>query len=118
MKLAIPTRSDMVDSHFGHCEYFSIIEIDDQQRVTKKFTMETSKNCGCKTNLADELAQEGVTLLLAGGIGQGAINKLKLSNIEVLTGFKGSVDSAIEQWKTNKYHFNQEICAEHHNCSH
>ncbi|HKJ40748.1 MAG TPA: NifB/NifX family molybdenum-iron cluster-binding protein [Sunxiuqinia sp.] len=118
MKIAIPSRSDMVDNHFGHCEYFSIIEVDNQKQVTQKSAMATSKSCGCKSNLAEELAQEGVTLLLAGGIGQGAVSKLKLQNIEVLTGFRGSIDEAIKQWKNNKFQLNQTTCVEHHNCSH
>ena len=117
-KLAIPTRENQVDNHFGHCEFFSIIELNDQKEITGQFELESSKSCGCKTNLAEELAGEGVTLLLAGGIGQGAINKLKSQNIEVLAGFSGTIEEAIEKWKTNNYQINMPICVEHHNCSH
>lgn len=118
IKLAIPTKGNMVDDHFGHCEYFSIIELNDNKEVTGKFERESSKSCGCKTNLAEELANEGVSILLAGGIGQGAIDKLKEYNIQVLAGFKGTIAEAIEKWKTNKYTFDIPICVEHHNCSH
>ena len=118
IKIAIPTKNNQVDDHFGHCEYFSIIEVDDNKKMTSQFKIESSKSCGCKTNLAEELANEGVTILLAGGIGQGAINKLKSQNIEVLAGFNGTIEEAIERWKNNKYPGIIPICVEHHNCSH
>lgn len=118
IKIAIPSKSDQVDDHFGHCEYFSIIELDDNRKIKSQTKKATSKSCGCKTNLAEELANEGVSILLAGGIGQGAVSKLKMQNIEVIAGFKGTIDEAIEKWKTNNYQVDISICVEHHNCSH
>lgn len=118
IKLAIPTKNNQVDNHFGHCEYFSIVELNDNREIVAQSTVESSKSCGCKTNLAEELAKAGVTLLLAGGIGQGAIDKLKSQNIEVLAGFNGPVETAIEKWKNHTYPAIVPICVEHHNCGH
>lgn len=118
IKIAIPSKENVVDNHFGHCSYFSIVELDDNREIKKVLKKETSKNCGCKTNLAEELAAEGVTVLLAGGIGQGAINKLKSQNIEVLAGFQGTIEEAIYQWKNNNYRLDIPICVDHENCSH
>jgi len=28
MKIAIPTRNNEVDDHFGHCDYYTIYDID------------------------------------------------------------------------------------------
>ena len=37
MKLiAIPKRDGMIDDHFGHCAYYTIITIDDQNQVVKQ----------------------------------------------------------------------------------
>ena len=116
--IAIPTRENRVDNHFGHCENFTIFQVNDSKEIISKTSLESSKTCGCKTNLAEELAKAGVTLLLAGGIGQGAINKLKSQNIQVLAGFKGSTEEAISNWKTNNYFTDIPICVDHHNCEH
>ena len=29
-KIAIPTREGMVDDHFGHCAYYTVITLDEQ----------------------------------------------------------------------------------------
>ncbi len=118
MKIAIPTKENKVDNHFGHCEYFTIFEMNDQQELVGTERLNASIECGCKSNLAEELAEKGVTLLLAGGIGGGAINKLKQQNIEVITGFNGDIKLALDQWKRNDYKTNISICREHDECSH
>ncbi len=118
MKIAIPTKENKVDDHFGHCEYFTVYELNEDKEVMKSEKLETSKECGCKSNLAEELSEKGISLMLAGGIGGGAIAKLKQYNIEVIAGFKGSIDEAFDKWKNNEYLTNFSICTEHDECSH
>ena len=37
MKLiAIPTRDGMVDDHFGHCAYYTVVTLDEQNQVVKQ----------------------------------------------------------------------------------
>ncbi|MGQ7869889.1 NifB/NifX family molybdenum-iron cluster-binding protein [Sunxiuqinia sp. sy24] len=118
IKIAIPSKENRVDHHFGHCEYLTIIELNDQLEILKLSPKVTARSCGCKSNLAEELASEGVKFLLAGGIGQGAINKLKTQNIEVIAGFQGTIEEVIEKWKAKDYPADISICTEHHSCSH
>lgn len=118
MKIAIPTKENKVDNHFGHCEYFTVYELNEDKEVVSVNKLEASKECGCKSNLAEDLAKEGVNLLIAGGIGGGAISKLKLSNIEVIAGFNGEIEEALNKWKNNEYLTNFSICTEHDECSH
>jgi len=33
MKIAVPTKNEMVDSHFGHCEYYTIFTIDNETKA-------------------------------------------------------------------------------------
>ena len=35
MKVAIPTRNNVVDDHFGHCEYYTIFTISDMGEGAK-----------------------------------------------------------------------------------
>ena len=32
-KIAIPTRENMVDDHFGHCAYYTIVTINEEKPV-------------------------------------------------------------------------------------
>jgi len=118
MKIAIPTKDNQVDEHFGHCDYFSIFELNEKKEVIAQSKLVTSKECGCKSNLADELAAQNVNIMLASGIGEGAIKKLKGQNIEVIAGFKCSVEEALNKYIRNDFFTNFTICTEHDSCSH
>jgi len=34
--IAIPTREDMVDDHFGHGAYYTVVTLDEQNQVVKQ----------------------------------------------------------------------------------
>ena len=43
MKLiAIPTRDGMVDDHFGHCAYYTVVTLDEQNQVIKQERLKDS----------------------------------------------------------------------------
>ncbi|MGQ1783563.1 MULTISPECIES: NifB/NifX family molybdenum-iron cluster-binding protein [unclassified Saccharicrinis] len=116
-KVALPTRGEMIDNHFGHCEKFTIYTLSVQNKVLDTAYYTAPESCGCKSDLAAELGNEGVDVLLAGGIGQGAINKLKASNIEVFMGYEGETKQVLEQW-LNGNKGNSEVCPPHDNDDH
>ena len=33
MKIAIPTKENMVDDHFGHCEYYTVLTIGQDNQI-------------------------------------------------------------------------------------
>ena len=35
-KIVILTREDMVDDHFGHCAYYTVVTLDDENQVQEK----------------------------------------------------------------------------------
>ena len=40
MKVAIPTRNNVVDDHFGHCEYYTIFTISEDKLISvQKFRL-------------------------------------------------------------------------------
>ncbi len=98
MKIAIPTSGNEVNSHFGQSEAFTIYTLSENMEIENQEVMPSDKGCGCKSNLAEELAAKGVKVLLAGNMGQGAINKLKLSNIEVFRGYAGEAEAVLKQY--------------------
>ena len=35
-KIAIPTREGMVDDHFGHCAYYTVVTLDEQNQIVNQ----------------------------------------------------------------------------------
>ncbi len=117
-KIAIPTRGTNLDNHFGHCEKFTIFTLDNENQIIKKEDFASPENCGCKSNLATDLYEYGVSVLLAGGIGQGAVNKLKTAGIDVFSGYSGNIEEVLTGW-CNGNTGDASLCSSHdHNCSH
>jgi predicted Fe-Mo cluster-binding NifX family protein len=44
MKIAVPTRDNVVDNHFGHCAYYTIYTVEDNKVVGKE-TMPSPEGC-------------------------------------------------------------------------
>src|SRR5210317_1885975 len=93
--IALPTKGEMIEDHFGQCENYTIVRVSDQNEVISKESYPTPQGCGCKSNLAEILAEKGVRLMIAGNMGQGAKNVLGASGIKVMCGFRGHVDQAL-----------------------
>ncbi|WP_129596262.1 NifB/NifX family molybdenum-iron cluster-binding protein [Anaerophilus nitritogenes] len=117
MKIALPTRAGQIDSHFGHCEYYTIVEINDKKEIVSKETLESPEGCGCKSNIAYTLSEIGVEWMLAGNMGQGAVNVLASQNIKVVRGCSGDVDTVVKNWLEGKVQDNLMTC-DHHDCNH
>ena len=43
-KIAIPTREDMVDDHFGHCAYYTVVTLDEQNQIVNKERLDSPKD--------------------------------------------------------------------------
>ena len=65
MKIAIPTRENAVDNHFGHCEYYTILTVGQDNQILSSETIPSPQGCGCKSNIAGELENMGVSVMLA-----------------------------------------------------
>jgi predicted Fe-Mo cluster-binding NifX family protein len=118
MKIALPSRQNRVDEHFGHCEYFTVYTVNDNHEIQSEETVAAPAACGCKSSIAQTLAQMGVTMMLAGNMGQGAVNVLNHCGINVLRGCTGEVKGVAEQWLSGTLKDSGIVCAEHeHGCS-
>lgn len=115
MKLAIPVNKDnKVDGHFGHCEMYAIVSLDDKNEIISTETIALPKGCGCKSDIAQTLAAQGVTIMLVDGIGTGAVNKLKGAGIEVVRGCSGEVKELALSFASGKITDNGSNCEHHH----
>lgn len=118
MKIALPSHNHNVDDHFGHCEYFTVLTIDNKQ-ITAEENIQSPHGCGCKSNIVGTLSEMGVTLMLAGNIGGGAINVLNSHGIQVVRGCSGDVSAVAEQWLAGNVTDSGIVCHQHeHECQH
>ncbi len=96
MKIAVPvTKENQVDGHFGHCEAFRVFTVSEKNEITSVKNVDSQEGCGCKSGIASVLASDDVSVMLAGGIGAGAINVLNNNGIEVIRGCSGDSEEVV-----------------------
>jgi len=118
-KIAIPSQQKMVSAHFGHCSQFTIVEVDNQQVVKE----EVIANPGHKPGFLPKfLHQLGVNVILAGGMGQRAVDLFYQNQIEVVTGASGLVKDVVSSYLSNNLELTENICdhddTAEHECNH
>ena len=117
MKIAVPSNQNMVDPHFGHCQYYTVFTVDDKNQIIAEDKVESPAGCGCKSNIVQTLSQIGVDLMLAGNMGDGAVNVLTHWGIKVLRGCSGNVKTVAEDYLSGKLQDSGIGCHEHeHGC--
>lgn len=116
MKIALPSRNEMIDSHFGHCEYFTVFTIENSNIIDQEL-IPSPAGCGCKSNIASVLAASGVSLMLAGNMGDGAVNVLSQSGIDVIRGCSGNTKEVTLAWLAGNLIDSGDSCHEHE-CHH
>lgn len=110
--IAIPTRDEKIDDHFGHCDHYTLFTICDGEIVSRE-TFPSPVGCGCKSNVATQLHEKGVSLMIAGNMGEGAKNKLAESSIEVIRGCSGDIETAISAYLNGELNDSGLSCASH-----
>jgi len=132
MKIAVPvTIENQIDGHFGHCESYGVFTISEKKEIISVKSVPSPQGCGCKSNIASVLAADGVSVMLAGGIGGGAINVLNNSGIDVIRGCSGDATEVVKLFLKGLVEDSGSSCHQHeahhghghdhdhgHQCSH
>ena len=117
MKIALPSKGNQVDGHFGHCEYFTVFTVDaTNKKILSEERVDPPSGCGCKSNIVSILAEMGVKVMLAGSMGGGAVNALKAHGIQVYRGCTGKLRDVAEAWLTGNVNDSQIGCQSHEVC--
>ncbi|PKP55586.1 dinitrogenase iron-molybdenum cofactor biosynthesis protein [Candidatus Atribacteria bacterium HGW-Atribacteria-1] len=106
MKIAITSMGakleDKVDPRFGRCHYFILFDTD-----TNKF--EAIENTGAQgiggvgIQSGQIMADKGVKTVLTGSCGPNAFQILQVAGIKVITGATGTVQEAIDKFKSGAF---------------
>lgn len=121
MKIAVTYEEGNVFQHFGHTSQFKIYVVE-ENKVSSSEVIGTNGN-GHEA-LAFYIKEHGVTDLICGGIGGGAIDALSEAGVSVHAGVSGNADEAVAKfldgtlvWSTsancNHHHEEDHSCGEH-----
>ena len=94
--IAVATAEDnTVFAHFGSCPVFTIFKLEDGKIVSSSRLDAGETGHEAMANL---MIEQGVQVLICGGIGLGAIQALMQKNIMVVPGQEGNVQSVAEEF--------------------
>lgn len=110
MRIAVPYENGQVFQHFGHTEQFKLYEVDNGQVTGAEII--GSEGAGHHA-LADLLAGKGVDVLIAGGIGQGAVDALARAGVELVSGAEGTADEAVQAYLRGELKSKEANCGHH-----
>ena len=82
-KFAVPTSNGILDGHFGHCKEFAMVKVDDDTILEIWYLDAPPHQPGL---LPPWLAERGATDIIAGGMGQRAINLFNERGVNVFVG--------------------------------
>ena len=115
MKIAATYDSGNIFPHFGRTETFKIYEVKDGSVLSSEVI---GTNGVGHEALAGLLADLGVSLLICGGMGQGAQEALSEAGIVMITGAEGNADEAVEAFLRGELTTQGVNCDHHHGEEH
>ena len=108
MKTAIPTIEGNLAMHFGHCEVFTIFEVETKKIVSR---IEASPPAHEPGALPAWLHELGVNLIIAGGMGMRAKQLFSANEIDVLTGSPSlTPEDLLKQYLDGTLETGENIC--------
>lgn len=115
MKIAVTYAEGMIFQHFGHTAQFKIYEIENDTVKTAEVVDTAGHGHGA---LAGFLKEQGVSVLICGGIGGGAQMALAEAGISLFGGVSGDADEAVDALLAGQLVFNPNVRCNHHDHGH
>ena len=115
MKIAVTYEAGMIFQHFGHTAQFKIYEIEKDCVASAQVVDTDGYGHGA---LAGFLKEQGVSVLICGGIGGGAQMALADAGIQLFGGVSGDADEAVEALLAGELVYNPCVRCSHHDHGH
>ncbi len=110
MKVAVAVSENKVAQHFGFCDLFRVYNVEKGKVVSK----EDVANPGHKPGfLPAFLKNQGVEVIIAGGMGGGAVDLFNENKIEVIVGISGDIEETIAKYLAGDLVSTGSVCHEH-----
>ncbi len=82
-KIAIPVNNGELSEHFGHCSHFALFTVENKQIIEEELLDAPPHQPGL---LPPWLAERGSTDIIAGGMGNRAVQLFNQHNVNVFVG--------------------------------
>ncbi len=110
MKVAVASDGKLVSGHFGHCEGFTIYEVEGTEVKNKSFVPNPGHKPGY---LPVFLKEQEANVIIAGGMGETAQNLFNGNGIDVVVGAMGNADEIVELYVTGGLKSTGSVCTQH-----
>jgi Mrp family chromosome partitioning ATPase/predicted Fe-Mo cluster-binding NifX family protein len=112
---AIPLAQGSLCNHFGHCEQFALIQVEEGKIVDKQLLTPPPHEPGL---LPRWLSEKGATVIIAGGMGVRAQDLFAEQRIEVVVGAPvAGPEELVHQYLSRSLATGPNVCDhEHHKC--
>lgn len=110
MKVAVASEGAMVSGHFGHCEGFTLYDIENVEVKGKVFVPNPGHKPGF---LPVFLKEQKADVIIAGGMGETAQVLFNDNGIEVVVGAQGKADDVVKLYLAGGLQSTGSVCTEH-----
>ena len=122
MMICIPTSDGKLCGHFGHCDSFTFAEIDTNTNEILNIEERIPEE-GISCQSAGWIAEQGVSKVLAGGMGGRPMMMFAQNEIEVVAGCPElPIKELLEKYLTNSLKTGENTCGgeghDHSHCHH
>jgi predicted Fe-Mo cluster-binding NifX family protein len=108
MKFAIPLAEGKLTAHFGHCQEFALVEVEDNQIKNKETLVPPPHEPGV---LPKWLHDQGANVIIAGGMGARALDLFAQNDIKVIVGASAlTPEELVKQYLDNTLQTGGNVC--------
>jgi len=108
MKFAIPLAEGKLTAHFGHCQEFALVDVEDNAIKNKETLVPPPHEPGV---LPRWLKEQGANVIIAGGMGARALDLFTQNNIKVIVGASAlTPEELVQQYLDNSLQTGANVC--------
>jgi len=110
VKYAVPVSSGKLATHFGHCEQFALIDVDEAKKmiVNEEFIDSPGHEPGL---LPVWLAEQGASVIIAGGMGSRAQSLFSQNRIKtIINVVETSPEKAVLDYIGGRLEVGDDVC--------
>lgn len=117
MKIVIPSADEKLCGHFGHCEYFTFVEINPETKEILNIEKKVPEE-GISCQSASWIATQGANVVLAGGMGGRPMAIFAQNGVKVIAGCPElEIETVVNQFLNDNLALGENSCGgEHHHC--
>lgn len=107
MKVAVAKDGEFVAEHFGHCTEYAFFTVENGRISEEQLLVAPAHAPGVIPKFLNE---KGADVVLAGGMGQGAIEFFNEFGIKVFIGVCGTIEDAVKSYADGTLETGQNVC--------